>query len=194
MHRSLKYIYIALLFVCTSNAFGIGGDFHLTASDGKPYSLADSRGHIVVLSFGYTFCPDVCPTALATISAALNSIGKAAEQVDPLFISVDPDRDTPEKMRQYTRYFHPNLIGLTGSEAEIADIAKRYHARFEFVGKGETPNYTIDHTANLYVIDRKGKLMAVLPHGLPPQALADSLLSALNQSPETNQLSTRVYN
>ena len=151
MHRSLKYIYITLLFVCTSNAFGIGGDFHLTASDGKPYSLADSRGHIVVLSFGYTFCPDVCPTALATISAALNSIGKAAEQVDPLFISVDPDRDTPEKMRQYTRYFHPNLIGLTGSEAQIKAASQAYKT---FYSKQETGDafYLVDHSTFTYLV------------------------------------------
>lgn len=184
MKITAKYLLTALLLVIGNSAFGIGGDFSLTASDGKPYSLTDSRGHIVVLSFGYTFCPDVCPTALATVSAALNSIGDAAEQVDPLFISVDPDRDTPDKLRDYTHYFHPRLIGLTGEAGQIAEIAERYHARYEFVGKGETANYTIDHTASLYVIDRDGKLMTVLPHGLPPQALAESLVHALDQPAE----------
>ncbi|WP_052760992.1 SCO family protein [Sedimenticola thiotaurini] len=184
MYQLYKYLLIATLLFTGSNAFGIGGDFTLTGSDGKPYSLSDSRGHVVVLSFGYTFCPDVCPTSLATISAALSSIGEAAEQIDPLFISVDPDRDTPEKLREYTHYFHPRMKGLTGTAEQIAEVAKRYHARFDFVGKGETENYTIDHTANLYVIDRNGKLAAVLPHGLPPQALADGLMSTLEQSDE----------
>jgi len=184
MHRSLKYSFTALLFFIGGNTFGLGGDFSLTAHDGKTYSLTESRGNIVLLSFGYTFCPDICPTGLATISRALDSIGDAAQQVDPLFISVDPDRDTPESLGQYARYFHPRLIGLTGDAARIADIARRYHARFEFVGKGKTPDYTIDHTASLYVIDRTGKLMTVLPHGLPAQALAESLMNAINKPTE----------
>lgn len=184
MHRSIKYSFIALLLITGGTAFGLGGDFSLTAHNGKPYSLADSRGNIVILSFGYSFCPDICPTALATISSALDSIGDAAQQVDPLFISVDPDRDTPEFLSKYTQYFHPRLIGLTGNAEDIAEIAGRYHARYQFVGKGKTPNYTIDHTASLYVIDREGKLMTVLPHGLPPQALAESLMNAINQPSE----------
>ncbi|TVT53522.1 MAG: SCO family protein [Sedimenticola thiotaurini] len=180
MHRSLKHAFFILLILTSSRVFALGGDFTLTSHENKPYSLADSRGHVVVISFGYTFCPDICPTALATISSALNRMGKAAEQVDPLFISVDPDRDTPETLSKYTPYFHPRLIGLTGDADTIAEIAKRYYVRYQFVGKGERDNYTVDHTASLYVIDKKGKLMAVLPHGLPPQALADSLMNALS--------------
>jgi protein SCO1/2 len=180
MRSIVSVIVITALIITSSTAIGIGGDFVLSTQEEKPYSLSDSRGKIVVISFGYTFCPDICPTALATISSALTMIGDAAAQVDPLFISVDPDRDTPKFLGEYTRYFHPRLIGLTGDAASIEDIAKRYNVRYQFVGKGQTSNYTIDHTANIYVIDRQGKLIAILPHGLPPRALADSLMNVIN--------------
>ncbi|MCW8905770.1 MAG: SCO family protein [Sedimenticola sp.] len=182
MRKLLKYLALtALGLINVGNASGAGGNFSLIADNGTPYSLSDSRGNIVVLSFGYTFCPDVCPTGLATISSALNSIGEAAQQIDALFISVDPDRDTPETLAKYTRYFHPRLTGLTGHAESIADVARRYYARFEFVGKGETPNYTIDHTASFYIIDRNGQLINVLPHSVPPDSLAESLLVAVRQ-------------
>jgi protein SCO1/2 len=180
MRKTVRLILITALLVASHTAIGLGGDFILTTHENKPYSLTDSRGKVVVISFGYTFCPDICPTALATISSALTMIGDAAAQVEPLFISVDPDRDTPKFLGEYTRYFHPSLIGLTGDAATLEAIAKRYHVRYQFVGKGQTANYTVDHTANIYVIDRRGKLMAILPHGLPSQALADSLIHALS--------------
>ena len=162
--------------------WSLGGGFTLTADDGSRYSLADSRGHAVVLAFGYTFCPDVCPTALATIAGALNEIGGDAERVDALFVSLDPDRDTPEVLRQYTRYFHPRLRGLTGDPEALREVAERYHVSYAFVGKGENERYTLDHSANLYVIDEQGHLIQMLPHGLPPRALADSLRHALKRS------------
>lgn len=181
MQRLLKHLLFLALLLAGSHVFAVGGNFTLTSHENTSYSLADSQGKVVVIAFGYTFCPDICPTALATISSALHRIGDAANQVDPLFISVDPDRDTPEKLGEYIPYFHPRLIGLTGNAETIAEIAKRYYVRYEFVGKGQNENYTVDHTASLYVVDRAGKLMTVLPHGLPPQALADSLMQAINQ-------------
>lgn len=181
MQRSFKHVIFIVLLLTGNPVFAVGGDFTLTNHERKPYSLSDSRGKVVVISFGYTFCPDICPTALATISSALNQLGEAANQIDPLFVSVDPDRDSPEILSKYVGYFHPRLIGLTGDAETIAEIAKRYYVRYAFVGKGQIENYTVDHTASLYVIDREGKLMTVLPHGLPPQALADSLMNAINQ-------------
>jgi protein SCO1/2 len=131
------------------------------------------------MSFGYTSCPDVCPTGLATISMALKKIGDAAERVDALFVSLDPDRDTPDLLRDYTRFFHPRLRGLTGDPERLKEIAERYRVRYAFVGKDTGDRYTLDHSASLYVIDGNGKLFRILPHGLPPSALANSLRAAL---------------
>ena len=168
-----------LLLMLSSNAVGLGGDFTLTADDGSSYSLVDSRGKVVVISFGYTFCPDICPTGLATIAVALEGLGKNAAEIDALFISLDPDRDTPAHLREYTRFFHPRLRGLSGGAEDLREVANRYRVRYAFVGKGEKEHYTLDHSANLYVVDAQGKLFRILPHGLPPDALINSLRSAI---------------
>lgn len=160
-------------------ALALGGDFTLTADDGSRYSLSDSRGKVVILDFGYTFCPDICPTALANIAAALNMLGDTAKQVDPLFISLDPDRDTPQVLHGYTHFFHPQIRGLTGDAQTLDKIAKAYHVRYNFVGKGKTENYTMDHSAQVYVIDTEGRLVQMVPHGLPPNALADIVRKTL---------------
>jgi cytochrome oxidase Cu insertion factor (SCO1/SenC/PrrC family) len=137
-----------------------------------------------VLAFGYTFCPDVCPTGLAIIARALKQLGDDAEQVDALFVSLDPDRDTPEHLQAYTRFFHPRLRGLTGTPEQLAEVAARYRVRYSFVGKGQKEHYSLDHSANLYVIGRDGRLMRMLQHGLPAEALVDSLRAALDAPPE----------
>lgn len=177
----ISTIWVAiLLLIAADRVFGLGGDFTLTADDGSEYSLESSRGKVVVLTFGYTFCPDICPTALGTIATALNRLGPdESEKVDALFVSLDPDRDTPERLSEYTRYFHPRLLGLTGSADQLHAVAEAYRVRYNFVGKGEKTHYSLDHSAGLYLIDTKGKLFRILPHGLPPQALVDSLRFAL---------------
>jgi protein SCO1/2 len=178
------YLSTLALAACLSTAaWGIGGDFELTADDRSTYSLADSRGQVVVLAFGYTFCPDVCPTALANIAHALRRLGDDADDVDALFITLDPDRDTPEHLAAYTDFFHPRLRGLTGTPEQLADVAARYRVRYAFVGKGEKEHYSLDHSANLYVIDRGGRVIRMLPHGLPAEALVDSLRAALATRP-----------
>ena len=183
MSRITRSWLLILMLGAAGDGFALGGDFTLTAPDHSSYSLRDSCGKVVVLSFGYTFCPDVCPTALSTIAAALNRLNpEEAGQVDALFISLDPDRDTPERLAEYTRYFHPQLLGLTGSAERLQDVAERYHVRYNFVGKGEKTLYSVDHSANLFVIDAQGKLFRILPHGLPPHALVESLRSALRLS------------
>ena len=175
---------IWVLILCLSasgESFALGGDFTLTAPDGSSYSLQDSRGKVVLLTFGYTFCPDICPTTLSAIAAALKRLTpEEARRVDALFVSLDPDRDTPERLGEYTRYFHPQLLGLTGSAEQLHEVAARYHVRYSFVGKGEQEHYTLDHGANLYLIDAEGKLFRILPYGLPTEALVESLRSALH--------------
>lgn len=180
MPRRLILGLAILCLVLGAKASTLGGEFSLTADNGAPYSLADSRGKVVVMAFGYTFCPDVCPTELATIAAALNQIGNAADQVDALFVSLDPERDTLPVLHEYTRFFHPNLRGLTGEAEQLDRVADQYRVRYAFVGKGEKERYTLDHSASFYVIDTHGKLFRILPYGLPPSALADSLRAALS--------------
>lgn len=180
MPRTIKTCLLLLLLGPAGESVGLGGDFSLTADDGSTYSLHDSRGKAVVLSFGYTFCPDVCPTALNTIAIALNRLEpEQARRVDALFVSLDPDRDSPERLREYTRYFHPQLFGLTGTDEQLRSVTERFNVRYNFVGKGEKVHYSVDHSASLYVIDPHGRLMRILPHGLPPQALVESLRAAL---------------
>ncbi len=170
---------MVLMATVYSSAWGIGGDFTLTRDDGAAYHLSDSRGHAVVLSFGYTFCPDVCPTGLATISAALTLLGDRARQVDAFFVSLDPERDSPAKLREYTGFFHERIHGLTGSAAELDAVAKRYQVSYRFVGKGESERYTLDHNANTFVVDRQGQLVRIVPYGMPAEALADAVAIAL---------------
>ncbi len=181
-----KLVFFLLWVLCSSTALAIGGGFTLTADDESRYSLGDSRGRVVVISFGYTFCPDICPTALATIGQALKQMGKDAEQVDALFISLDPDRDTTERLRSYTEFFHPRLIGLTGSAAELKQVADQYKVYYGFVGKGKTERYSMDHSANLYILDTEGRLSSMLPHGMPPGALVDRIRQAMQSTVPNN--------
>ncbi len=182
------FLVIFFLFSVLSSSFvfAIGGEFTLTADDENRYSLSDSRGKVVVISFGYTFCPDICPTALATIGLALNEMGKDAERVEALFVSLDPDRDTTERLRSYTEFFHPQLTGLTGSADELKQVAEQYNVFYGFVGKGTTERYSMDHSANLYILDTHGRLSSMLPHGMPPSALVNSIRQAMRNTESIN--------
>jgi len=157
----------------------IGGDFQLIDQDGRPFSLSQVRGKVVVLSFGYTFCPDICPTTLAVISAALRQLGDQADRVQGIFISLDPDRDTPEKLRDYVRYFDARLIGLTGTAKELKEVADRYRVRYAFVGKGEREHYSLDHSASIYILDAEGRVARLVPYGLPPEEIVETVRGLL---------------
>ena len=145
-----------------------GGNFTLTAADG-PVSLADLRGRLVLIYFGYASCPDVCPTSLALTTAALNTLTPAErEQVRVLFISVDPGRDTPEKLRQYAGHFHPNITGVTGSPEALAAVAARYGAAYRMTPVESAAGYVVDHTSVTSVVVPDGRLVEQLPHGTTP--------------------------
>lgn len=152
-----------------------GGGFTLTSESGK-VSLVDFRGKVVLLYFGYTFCPDICPTSLARIAQALNALpADELERVRAIFISVDPDRDTPAQLARYAGFFHPEMIGLTGSEADIMDVAQRYGAAWNKVEGESEGGYLIDHTSNTYVVDSTGNLGEVLPHGSTDDAIVEAI-------------------
>lgn len=176
----LEKVATGLLLLAAAEAGALGGDFTLTADDGSTYSLSESRGRVVIISFGYTSCPDICPTALATIAQALRELGDDAGNVDPLFVSLDPERDTPEHLHEYTRFFHPRIRGLTGRPKVLKTVADQYRVRYMFVGRGAKTHYSMDHTASLYVVDAQGKLFGILPHGLPAEAVASSVRSAMS--------------
>ena len=161
----------------------VGGDFELTDQNGQPWSTQAARGQVVLLSFGYTFCPDICPTTLATVNAAMDRLGTDATQVQPVFVSLDPERDTPERLHEYVNWFDPRLIGLTGSTEALAQIADRYRVRYARVQAADANYYTLDHSASLYLLDRNGELARMLPHGLPTDALVDAIAQLLREDP-----------
>ena len=145
-----------------------GGDFELTSYKG-PISLKQLRGKVVALYFGYTQCPDICPTSLGYLSLALGQLspGELAE-FQGLFVSVDPKRDTLQRLKDYGEYFHPAILGITGSVDEIDDVVKQYGAAYRVTQSNSQMGYIVDHSADTYLIDRQGKLGKVLPHGTAP--------------------------
>ena len=153
-----------------------GGDFTLQSADGA-VNLADFRGKVVVLYFGYTACPDICPTSMATLKAAMALLTPIeVAKVQGLFVSVDPERDTLAHIQQYVRYFHPSLVGVSGAQVALQEITRRYGV---FYRKVEVPGsamaYTIDHSAVLYVLDKQGKLQEQVQHAVPPAELAAAI-------------------
>ena len=163
----------------------VGGDFTLTGHNGHPVSLSDFRGKIVVLVFGYTHCPDVCPTHLLTYAQAIAQLPpEQAEAVQLLFVSIDPARDRPELLARYVPAFNPNFIGLTsadGSEAETQAVMKLYGATA--VKQPPQPNgfYSVDHSSATFLIHRQGRPVVMEPFGQTATQLAEDLKTLLNQ-------------
>ncbi|HCH24291.1 MAG TPA: SCO family protein [Oceanospirillaceae bacterium] len=146
----------------------LGGEFTLNSSTGE-VSLSDYKGKLVALYFGFMSCPDVCPTALSSMSAAMRSLDEDQQtQIQPLFISVDPARDTLDNMAAFTAYFHPTMKGLTADLAYLEQLARQYGAYFRHIPLTDSAlGYTVDHTSRIYVIDQDGKLVTTIPHATP---------------------------
>jgi cytochrome oxidase Cu insertion factor (SCO1/SenC/PrrC family) len=157
----------------------VGGPFDLTDQTGHRRTDVDFRGKLVVLYFGYTYCPDVCPTELQSISLALDKLGAAAEVVQPVFITVDPERDTPARLAEFVSSFHPRLIGLTGSVAEIRKTAIAYRTFFVKSSAESPAGYSVDHTGFIYLVGKDGRYLGFLPPGLAPDAIADAIRTRL---------------
>lgn len=151
------------------------GDFTLQSASG-PVSTSDFRGRYVILYFGYTSCPDVCPLTLGSVKQALTRLGADAAQFQVIFISVDPARDTPAMLADYTGRFTPDFIGLTGSDTELAVVAKQYGIFYK-LNEPDSENgfYTVDHTSSTLVLDRQGQLLLTWPYGLQPNELASDM-------------------
>jgi len=154
----------------------VGGPFTLTDHTGKHVTEQDFRGRTMVVFFGFTFCPDVCPSGLQVMSAALDKLGPKADRVVPVLITVDPERDTPAQLAMYVQSFHPRLVGLTGTPAEIEAVAKAYRVYVRKVGDPKsTAGYTIDHSSIIYVMGPDGAYRTHFPHSTNVDALAAAL-------------------
>ena len=152
-----------------------GKDFALTDHTGKPRTLADFRGKAVVIFFGYTQCPDVCPTTMTGMAEAMKLLGSEAAKVQVLFVSVDPERDTPDLLAQYVPVFNPSFLGLYADTQTIAKTAQDFRVFYK-KQPGSTPTtYTVDHTAGSYVYDPLGKLRLYIKHGEKPELIAKDL-------------------
>ena len=134
-----------------------GGDFSLTGPEGKTVSLEDFRKKLVLIYFGYTFCPDVCPVTLSNLKLLMLSLQEKAEDVQVIFISIDPERDTYQKLKDYVPYFHPTFIGLTGSEADLASVAKKYQTFYLKQKVESEAGYLMAHTDVVILVDQNGR-------------------------------------
>jgi len=152
----------------------IGGPFKLTDQNGKVVTEQDLKGHPFLVFFGFTHCPDVCPTTLFEVSEVMRALGPDAERARALFITVDPERDTPAVMKDYLSSFDPHLSGLTGDPAEIAAVAKAYRVYFKKVPLDEG-GYTMDHTAIVYLMDKTGRFVSPFNLKRPIEAAAGDL-------------------
>jgi cytochrome oxidase Cu insertion factor (SCO1/SenC/PrrC family) len=163
----------------------VGGPFTLTDSSGHQRSDSDFRGKLMIVYFGYTFCPDVCPADLMAITQALDALGPAADGVQPVFITVDPERDS-KVLAEYVRAFHKSLIGLTGSPEEIRKVANAYKAFYAKVPGTRDGDYAIDHTGVIYLMGRSGEYLGFMPPQTGPEKLTEVLRKYLaKQEPRT---------
>ena len=155
-------------------------NFTLTSSSGD-VSLTDYRGKLVLMYFGYTFCPDICPATLANVGQALRDLGSRADDIQVIMVSLDPERDTPEKLSDYVDQFHPSMIGITGTKEKLDEVASLYGIFYQKAEGSDATGYLIDHTATLLVLDREGYLKLVFPFGVTSQEIADDLKYMLRQ-------------
>jgi protein SCO1 len=152
-----------------------GGDFTLESWRG-PVHLTDFRGQVVLLYFGYTRCPDVCPTNLGYIALALQQLApKEQTRVQVLFVSVDPERDSVQQLKIYANFFHPQVLGVTGTPDQVAQAAQQYGAAYRKVASKSAVGYLVDHSAYTYLIDGRGQLRKTLNHATPPEQIADAV-------------------
>jgi len=159
---------------------GYGGDFRLVGHDGKPRTAADFAGKVVVVSFGFTHCPDLCPTTLAALAQTMRLLGADANEVQVLFVTIDPERDTPQVLGNYVTAFDPRFLGLRGDAAATRQMARNFRVFYQRVGE------TFDHSAGSYVSDAKGRARVFLRQSLSPEDMAydiRELLSEKGRSP-----------
>lgn len=150
-------------------------DFSLPDHNGQMRSLTDFRGKAVVVFFGFTHCPDVCPTTMAEMAAVMQQLGPQADRVQVLFVTVDPERDTPQILSQYVPAFDSRFLGLTGTVEQTEKVVKEFKAFYQKVPGKEPGSYTVDHTAGSYVFDPEGRVRLFVRHGQGPEPIVNDL-------------------
>jgi len=161
----------------------IGGPFALTDQNGVRRTDADFRGKLMLVYFGFTYCPDICPTDLQQMALAVDQLGPAGGTVQPVFITVDPARDTVEHLKDYMALFHPRFVGLTGDAAAIRQAARAYRVYYEKVEREDKSDYTLDHSVFIYLMDRDGRYLGFFPPGTSAERLAETMRSHLPENP-----------
>lgn len=156
-------------------AVKIGGPFNLVTHRGEQVTDESFHGQFLIVYFGYAYCPDVCPTELANIAAAMDHMGATASAVQPLFVTIDPERDSRAFMAEYVVQFHPSIIGLTGTKQEIANIAKRYRVFYRKVEDDSASEYLMDHSNFIYFMGPGGKFLSMFRGGTDPVAIAKTI-------------------
>jgi protein SCO1/2 len=165
--------------VSTGETVTLGGPFSLTDQSGMLRTERDFKGKYTLVFFGYTYCPDVCPATLAIMAAALDKMGSRSDRIVPIFVTVDPKRDTPDKIKSYLASFGSRFVGLTGSPEDIASIAKEYRVYYREHPAENGSDYTVDHSGVVYLMDPNGKFIANYSLDTSPDALAADLLKRL---------------
>jgi protein SCO1/2 len=160
-----------------SGTAAVGGPFTLVDQTGRTVTEADYAGKLKLIFFGYTYCPDICPTQLQTVAETMDALGSDAAQVQPIFITIDPERDTPAQLAAYVKLFHPALVGLTGTPEQIAKVAKEYRVYFARVEQGAPGEYLMDHGTYVYLMGRDNSLITVFD----PRATADAMAKVVRQ-------------
>lgn len=172
-------------FFSTESGPAIGGPFQLTDQNGRKRSSEEFRGKLMLIYFGFTYCPDVCPTALTVVTTALDQLGDQADAVVPILITIDPERDTAAVLKDYVAQFSPRYMGFTGSESEIAQVAKLfrvYYARAP--GSGGAP-YLMDHTSLLYLMDQNGRFATHFTHNNRAEDIVAAVRKLLDNPPKS---------
>jgi len=159
----------------------MGGDFELVDQNGERTRLSDLRGKALLLSFGYTHCPDICPATLTNMRQVKENLGADAARFQGVFITVDPARDTPDRLRDYVGYFDPSFVALTGTEDEIAAVAKQFGAAYQVDERMADGGYLMGHTAFGYLIAPSGKVRTLFPSGATWQEMLDGVKSLLDE-------------
>lgn len=158
-----------------ADPYPAAAEIELTRADGTQFRLSEMRGKVVMLFFGYTSCPDVCPTTMAELKQALEKIGEKAARVQVLYVTVDPERDTPQRVQEYVNHFNSDFIGLSGSESELAKVWNDYGVFREIVDGTSAAGYLVNHTARVTMIDQQGNLRVSFPFETPVENIVHDL-------------------